>query len=302
MSLSKHPRRIRLLISLSLTLAVVWVAATNGTTVADRWGTAALTPRLYLPLVLNQLYRTVYTSHNLVSHAIYAECNPGGVSACPCSASDARLGTYDDYGEVTSNPRRIGTYVNAIGYQKFTETLPTGEAIHLGVYSYSGQFSLPLLPAPNVLQTENPQAVHLMIQLWDGRNALFQSDQTTREGTIFWEINPWLTDTGKIKVYVNPLTLTDTGITLPPDINWHTFELVVDLTAQKYVSLTIDGQTKDLSNLDLARVYQPTWGSDVSLAITTESLASWPNANGSSCPYVFAWTTRFRDLAFGTTP
>jgi hypothetical protein len=114
------------------------------------------------------------------------------------------------------------------------------------------------------------------------------------EGTIFWELNPWTADYGKIKVYTAPLNLIDTGLVVTPDTNWHSFELVIDLVNQKYVSVTIDGNTTDLNNILLAQVHHPEWGDDVSFNITTESLASWP---GDGCPLVFKWTTRFRNLA-----
>jgi hypothetical protein len=258
---------------------------------------ATFTPSawVYLPYVSQELYATLYSSSNLSGHSVSAECNPGGVSSCPCSTLDVSITPLGGFGEVTSNPRKIGTYVNAIGHKKFIETLPNGEAIILGVYSYAGQVSLPVLPAPNVNQLENPQAVHMMIQFWDGRDALFPSNRATREGVIYWDLNPWTLDYGKIKVYINPIKLVDTGITIAPDLNWHTFEISVDLTNQRYVSITVDGQTRDLRQHELARVPQPSWGTEVALIITTESMASWP---GDGCPYAFTWSTRFRNLEF----
>ena len=169
----------------------------------------------------------------------------------------------------------------------------------MGIYRYVGQVSLPVLPAPDTSQRENPQAVHIMIQLWDGRNALFASNGSTLEGTIYWELNPWAADYGNIKIYTGPLDLVDTGITLTPDLDWHTFELVVDLANQRYVSVRMDGETRDMGSYELAQVSHPEWGSDVSLNITTESMAAWPHSN---CAYVFVWTTRFRDLAFQVLP
>jgi hypothetical protein len=142
---------------------------------------------------------------------------------------------------------------------------------------------------------ENPQAAHMMIQLWDGRNALYQSDKVSLEGAIYWNLNPWTSDYGNIKVYVEPLNLVETGITLSPDTKWHTFELVVDLANQIYVSISIDEETRDLSHLQLAQVHQPDWGDEVALLITTESLAAW---SGETCPTIFTWATRFKDLEF----
>lgn len=248
---------------------------------------------LYLPIVFKPQNEPLYTSHNLNGHSIFAECNPGGTSYCPCSDADVRIISHDAYGEIISNPLEINTYVNAIGGKKFIETLPNNHPISLGVYSYKGQISLPVLPAADIGQIENPQAAHMMIQLWDGRNALYQSNKTTLEGIIYWDLNPWTSDYGKIKIYVNPLTLVDTGITLNSDTEWHTFELVVDLANQTYVSISIDEESRNLSHLQLAQVPQPAWGDEVALLITTESLAAW---SGQTCPIVFTWATRFKDL------
>jgi hypothetical protein len=116
------------------------------------------------------------------------------------------------------------------------------------------------------------------------------------EGAIYWDLNPWTQDFGKIKVYTGPLDLVDTGITLTPDLEWHTLELVVDLESRRYVSITIDAESREIQDLELARVFHPDWGNEVAVSITTESLAAWP---GEDCEYVFVWTTRFKDLELG---
>jgi len=257
-----------------------------------------LTPWAYLPTIRNQ-GEVIYVSSNLSGHSIAAECNPGGVSQCPCSEADVDLTVFEDHGEVTSNVREVHTYVNAIGYKKFTETFPNGDPITLGVYRYTGQFRLPGLPAQDPGQRENPEAAHMMIQFWDGRNALYPSNKTTLEGTIFWTLNPWEADYKHIKVYVQPLQLFDTGIVLSPDLDWHPFELIVDLANQRYVSITVDGMYKDLSAMPLAQVYHPEWGDDLSFIITTESLATWPQAG---CPNIFEWTMWYKDLALSRLP
>lgn len=95
-----------------------------------------------------------------------------------------------------------------------------------------------------------------------------------------------------------PLALVNTGISLEPDTNWHTFALVVDLAKQEYLSVTIDGETKALNGIELARVHQD-WGEDVSLSITTESQAVWPQTD---CSLIFQWPTHFRNLAFSCLP
>ncbi len=239
----------------------------------------------------------LYTSQNLSGHLVFAECNPGGATSCACSADDVSIASFEDYGVVISNVHEVPTYVNAIGYKKFVEVFPDGDPVTSGVYKYRGQVRLPVLPAPDVNQSENSQAVHLMMQLWDGRNALFQSNKTTLEGAIYWDLNPWSSPDGTIKVYTtnpvdNSLELFDTGISLPPDTAWHTFELVVDFVNQRYVSVMVDGKVTDLSSIELAKVYQPDWGEDVSLSITTESMAASPQAD---CTPIFTWKTQFKD-------
>lgn len=254
--------------------------------------------QLFLPIIVfgYEAPSLIYHSSNLDQHTIFAECNPGGDSACPCTPAEAHLQAFDTYGEVVSNPRKINTYVNAIGYKKFTETYPDGSAIELGTVKYRGQIRLPVLPFPDINQKNNPQAVHFMVQLWDGRNDLFPANQHSREAVIYWDLNPWVTqEYGKIKIYIYPLQLVDTGIKVTPDSAWHTFELVTDLVSQKYVSITVDGETKALQVYDMAAVYHPDWGTDISLSITTESMASW---SGPACDFVFTWTTQFRDVAF----
>lgn len=252
----------------------------------------------YFPITLNQ-GQSIYHSSNLAGHNIFAECNPGGISTCPCSEADVAIGSHADYGEVTSNVREINTYVNAIGYHKFTEFFPDGSPITLGVYRYTGQFRLPLLPAPNIEQRKNPEAGHMMIQFWDGRDALHQSGNRTLEGTIFWTLNPWTAEYGHIKIYTESLALRETGIVIMPDNQWHTFELTVDLASRKYVSVSIDREKGDVRGVPLATVYQPEWGNDISLSITTESSASWPQ---NDCHYVFTWTMQYKDLELSKLP
>ncbi|MBT4503489.1 MAG: hypothetical protein HOC74_37505 [Gemmatimonadetes bacterium] len=241
-------------------------------------------------------FQLIYTSSNLEGHAVAAECNPGGGSACGCTAEDVAIEFFDGYGEVTSNPRAQNTWVNAIGHKKFIETFPDEGLVALGVYQYSGQFRLTALPFPNPAQQQNGQAVHMMIQFWDGRDQLLETNKTAIEGAIYWELNPWNPESGRFKVYANPVVQVDTGIELAPDTEWHSFELVVDLKKQEYVSMAIDGEVADLEGIELARVHHPEWGDEVALVITTESMATWPQ---SDCRVVFIWTTQFSDLEFG---
>ena len=235
----------------------------------------------------------IYASQNLAGHDVAAECNPGGGTSCPCSSSDVSIASLGSYGTVTSNAQAQNTYVNAIGHRKFIETLSNGCPVVLSRYKYSAQIRLPVLPAPDVNQQQNSDAVHIMAQVYDGRDALFPSNKTTLEASIYWEINPWSADYGKIKVYTKPTTLIDTGIIITPNTGWNSFQVIADFASKKYVSITINGQTKDLSSVDLAQVHQPSWGNEVALIITTESMATWPQTN---CSNVFTWTTQFRNV------
>lgn len=287
-------------ISLLLALALILGQARAGAVTQTKMVPVGLTltPQAYLPYVGNSV-DVIYASWNLSGHQVFAECNPGGGSQCPCSPEDVHIEAFADRGRVTSNVRQRHTYVNAIGYRKFTEFFPDEGPITLGRYIYTGEFRLPSLPHPDLNQLENPQAIHLMIQFWDGRDALGTSNKTTTEGTIYWQLNPWELDYGKIKVYASPLQLIDTGMSLAPDTEWHSFELAVDLVSRNYLYIAVDDQRVDLSEVDLARVHHPEWGEDVSLSITTESLATWPQYE---CQHVFSWTTDFRNLAFALLP
>ena len=199
---------------------------------------------------------------------------------------------------VTSNARYVNTWVNAIGYKPFHEVFPNNQSIRLDQYSYCVQVRLTSLPQPNTSQVQNPEAIHVMIQFWDGRNALWNANKQSLEGTIYWALNPWDTaNYGHIKIYVYPLMLVDTGIKIAPDLNWHQFSLAVDLVNRNYLWLNVDGKATNLNSMALAQVSHPDWGTDVSLNITTESMASYPGVN---CPSVFTWTTMFQNVSFGS--
>jgi hypothetical protein len=91
------------------------------------------------------------------------------------------------------------------------------------------------------------------------------------------------------------MDLVDTGLYLQPDTQWHRFSLVINLNTQKYVSISIDDQSLSLSDTGLAQVYHADWGTDLSIGLTTESMAAWPQ---TECNYIFKWTTQFRNLIF----
>ncbi|MBC8458350.1 MAG: hypothetical protein H8D67_10180 [Deltaproteobacteria bacterium] len=243
-------------------------------------------------------YQVIYTSQDLSGHSVVAEVNPGGGTSCAGgSDADVSIASFGSYGEVTSNVNLENIWVNAIGHKKFIETFPNDSPVRLGVYKYTGQIRLPRNPVPDATQSEIPEAVQFKVELWDGRDELWPSNKTTLEGNIYWFLNPWNIDYGKIKVYTNDVTgnliLVDTGIYLTPDIDWHAFEVVVDFKSQKFISITIDGEMRVLSDVKLAEVYHPTWGNEVAIGVAQESMAAWPKGD---CSAVFTWTTQFRDL------
>lgn len=238
----------------------------------------------------------IYRSANLDGHAVDAECNPGGAQSCPCTRDDVALKVLPTHAEVTSNPRGNQTWVNAIGYKKFTSQLPDGCANLVARFRYSGRFRLPVVPRQNVNQEQNPDAAHAMIQYWDA------TTKNTIEGTIFLDLNPWRTcdtadGTMAVRIYEtsssSSLALWDTGLRLPCDTTWHTFKLEVDLVTRQYLSIAIDAQSRDLTAHQLAQVHQSTWTGESFLSLTTESEAAWPQ---SDCRNVFWWTTEFADV------
>jgi trimeric autotransporter adhesin len=246
---------------------------------------------------------TLYTSADLSGHAIFAECNPGNTDTCPCWPEDVSLTSHGTYGEVISNPRQANTWVNADAYRGFRDTFPDGSPIVRGVYVYRAFVKLPARPTPDPAQRNNPEAVHLMMQLFDGRHVLYpELLKTSVEAAIYWDLSPWHSDCGKVQVYSSPdfkidsLKLVETGIALPADTFWHAFELVVDFTEKKFVSITVDGKRSVLDSVPLALRSHPEWGDECAFNITTESEAAYP---GKDCYNVFTWATQFRDLSFG---
>lgn len=258
---------------------------------------------------------SLYTTTDLSGHSVVAERNPGlPLGSWPpgddSSDADVLLQSFGTHGSVTANKDLRNIWVNAIGHKKFIEDFAPGKPVQLGKYTYEASVRLPGNVVPDVTRTDIPDAVHLMMQLWDGRNALWQGDKFTLEAAMFWQLNPWVAPVGQIKVYtgeryfdngnnteVNNLTLVGTGITIAPDLLWHRFELVADYTTRKYVSLTVDGQTADLSAIDLARVEQESWGNEVALVTTTESMSAYPGFDVTGhYQYNLRWTTEFKDL------
>jgi hypothetical protein len=235
----------------------------------------------------------IYHSTNLAGHSVFAEC-----FYCFCDPTDAAIESYPDYGVVRANPNKRKVFVNAIGYKKFTDNLLPGLPVQAGEYKYSAYIRLPVLPKPDVNQEANPEAAHLMIQAYDGNNQVWKVGKKSVEATIYWDLNAWqLPEYGKIKVYTEGKTLFYTGILLQPDVNWHFMELRADFNTMKYISITIDNQTVDLSAITLAKVDRPDYGSDLSLSITTES----ENAS-NSCDRVFYWDTYYRDINLSFNP
>ncbi len=240
-------------------------------------------------------FSTLYDSEYLEDFYVSAECNPGGVSDCPCTIDDVEMKFYDTYAVITSNPNLNQAYVNAIGGYSMIETYPSGVPIRQGIYKYSGKIRLPSIPTADVTRTDIPQAVHMVVFFWDGRNALLENDKVSFEGGMLWNLNPWDPNQGKIYIYTNPITPIETGLTIAPDTQWHDIEFVVDFYSFTYVSITIDGSTIDLSGIPVAQVYRPDWGNEVALLFSVESLAAWPLPG---CPYTFTWSMYYKDITF----
>jgi hypothetical protein len=230
-----------------------------------------------------------YYSSNLSGHTV----TPEQVGSGQVYQSDVSIASYSGYGTVGANvQQRAGCYVNAIGNKKFTDTFPDGVNIHLAIYKYKYQIQLPVVPSKSSLQV--PQATHLMMQYWDGSNKTWQANKNTLEATIYWLLNPWDPNYGYLYLYTGPgLQLTNTGVKVTPDTNWHTFELIADFSTKKYCSMSIDGVYHDLSSYTVSNVYQPTWGSDLSFLISTESMNCYPGQNQA-----FFWFTNFKELNF----
>ncbi len=241
-------------------------------------------------------FTTLYASENLADFYLSAECNPGGVSDCPCSIDDVEMEFFDNYAVITSNPNLNHTYVNAIGGYSMIETYPSGIPIRQGIYKYSGKLRIPSIPTADVTRADIPQAAHMVMFFWDGRNALLENDKVSFEGGMFWNLNPWDPNKGKIYIYTNPIIPIETGLIIEPDTQWHDIELIVDFYSFTYVSITIDGTTADLSGIPVAQVFRPNWGDEVALLFSVESLAAWPLPG---CPYTFTWPVYYKDIAFG---
>jgi hypothetical protein len=237
-------------------------------------------------------HRTLlYQSDNLEDYSIVAECNPGGTTHCPCGHSDVKVKMFENYGEVTANVRGTYTFVNAIANHKFNEAFSPHRPITPAIYEYEGQVQLPSVPLPRFDHFYAPQAIHIMMQSWDWHTSL-----DSHEAVLYWHVNPWTPDFGHLSVYTGqPPQLLDTGLSITPDTNWHSFKLVANFLTDHYVSATIDGQTLPVT-APLAQVFHPDWQPEQTFTLTAESENAWPG--GPTCPQPFGWTTRFKSMKF----
>jgi hypothetical protein len=229
----------------------------------------------------------------LKGYGIDPECDPGGTTSLPCGTEDVSISSTAHYSEVTANPRGIKTFVNAIGRIKFLDKTPDHRPISLATYHYVYSIRLPLVPTTSSAP-QLPEQTHQMIQFWDGSSRLWNADMHTLEAATFWKLNPWDPNFGKIFAYTmvdGHLAAHDTGIVVPPDTDWHRFEVVADLSRQTYVGLAVDGRWLPLTDLPLASIYHPDWGPELALILTTESENAWPGTD----PIVTQWTTQFKD-------
>ena len=240
----------------------------------------------------DKFFKVVHQSKNLEGYLVFPECmSPENFGCNTCGEGDASIISHDDFGEVISNAQENKIYVNAIAYKKFQYSLPDGQSIPGKVYKYKGKVRLPRIPSPNVHQQENPQAVHMMVQIWNPADS-----KESLEGAIYWELNPW-NKSYELKLYSinrnNELKLIRTGLKVTPDTKWHSFELAIDTCSKRYVYIRFDNKMRYVPYIKLARVKHLDWGNDISINITAESLAAWPD---NPCEYVFTWRTQFKDL------
>ncbi|MBF0467490.1 MAG: hypothetical protein HQK61_01165 [Desulfamplus sp.] len=241
-------------------------------------------------------YTTLYASPDLEGFYHAAECNPGNVSDCPCSIKDVAFEQRGDHAVITSNPGLNHTYVNAIVGYAITENYPDGRPIHKGIYRYSGQMRIPSIPAADLSRTDIPQAAHMVMFFWDGRNALSENNKISFEAGMFWSLNPWDPNKGKIYIYTAPIQPVETGIVIEPDTQWHDIEMVVDFTSMTYLSLSIDGMAANVAGIPVAQVFRPDWGNELALLFSAESMAAWPL---QGCPFAFSWSVYYRNIEFG---
>jgi hypothetical protein len=244
------------------------------------------------------LQAQIYTNWgDLNGYTVFAEVNPGGGVWTPADQTDARINHNGTYSEVIANPNNRNVYVNAIGYLKWFDRTPDGAGIGLKRYRYVYALRLPRVPSTSTPSGGwNAQNVHQMIQMWDGADRLGNGQRKTREAAIYWQLNPWGSDYGKIYVYGDnngSLYLHDTGIRLNPDTNWHTFEIRADFATGYYYGIVVDQQYRSLSNVRIARVSQPSWGNDLSLVLTAEAGNTYPGSNNT---YKSQWSAQFKDV------
>lgn len=237
----------------------------------------------------------LYESSNLADYSVFAECNPGQTTKCPCVPTDAKIQTFDDFGAVTANVRGTYSFVNAIGNHKFFDRFSIGVPIEKATYRYEGQVKVPYAISPDVNRFYAPQAAHLMMQMWDGR-----AGRDTQEAVIYWNLNPWISDFGHVFVYSGkPAQLVDTGFVVKPDPAWHTFALVADFQTNRYRSVTVDGQTREIP-IPITGVTHLDWRPDYAFILTTESESAWPG--GENCPRAFGWKMLYRDMKLWREP
>ncbi len=248
-------------------------------------------------------FRRVFSSPGMSGFAVNPECNPDGKTPCwdNCTSDDVAMSDNGTFGTVTSNKNVERIWVNAIGGMSFEDNFLDERPIVLGTYKYKYDVKLPIMP--NMTQPDNiiPECVHQVMVLWDGDDALFQSDGKSVEAGLFWSVNPWheIGDEdlyGRIKIYTSfdPIVPIETELQLAPDTEWHTFELVADFVDRKYVSITIDGDFADISDVDLPRVDRSaSWGRNLAFIFSAESLSIYPTV---ACPGAYTWTTYFRNF------
>lgn len=232
-------------------------------------------------------------SKNLADLELFAECNPGGTTDCPCSLADVGLVIHPSYGEVVSNIHKRHTWVNALAVSKHYEKYPDNTPIGLHQYSFSFETRLPTIPSLDIEQQQNAEQIDFAIILYDGRNQFGRGAKRRYEIAGIWKLNPHHPDHNKVLVRTANGSYMDTGIFLPYDQQWHHFIFKGDHDKEELISITVDGTTVDLSGVPIWVRWSPEWGDDVSIWAAVESQAMYPQP---TCEYIFWWNQHYRSI------
>lgn len=234
------------------------------------------------------LAATLISSADLSGADVSAEPDPGGGTACGYTQGNVSVEDRGDYSAIVSNPDENSEWVNTIAGFTAWDPGETPDVLH-----YTTDVRLPVIPSADPSQYENGNASHIVLFWWPGS----ESSGVSYEAGLVWVLNPWDLNYGSLLAYSGPLNLVDTGIDLDPDEEWHTIQIKADFTELEWISVTVDEDEYDMSNVDLAYVSRPTWGETPGLIVTVESLSLWPFYFCSAGAYTFEVHARNLELS-----